>query len=152
VDVIESVVSSERTVLICLVSLRKNLFHTSTRDLRLQPETENCSFYPQSSAERLIRIAPPVCSIASIHAKSNEFFETLSSRMAASRNSVLVRNFGWLFRRNGSSQSRNRCRSSSAFRSMYHHTVTGPGGPFSYTHRPKMCIPSNRIEKCSIKK
>ena len=32
--------------------------------------------------------------INAIHAQSNEFFETLSSRVAASRNSALVRNFG----------------------------------------------------------
>jgi hypothetical protein len=56
-----------------------------------------------------------VRSIASIHAKSNEFFDTLSSRIAAARNSSFVRNFGWLARMNGSNQSRQRRRSSSAF-------------------------------------
>ena len=54
----------------------------------------------------------PVRSIASIHAKLNEFFETLSSRIAAARSSALVRNFGWLPRMNGSSQSRQRLHSS----------------------------------------
>ena len=52
------------------------------------------AFGAQSAAQWLIPIMTTVRSIASIHAKSNEFFDTLSSRMAAFRSSVLVRNFG----------------------------------------------------------
>ena len=36
----------------------------------------------------------PVSSIAAIHAKSKAFFDTLSSRIAALRNSSFVKNFG----------------------------------------------------------
>jgi hypothetical protein len=36
----------------------------------------------------------PVCSIASIHPTSKEFFDTLSSRIATSRSSALVKNLG----------------------------------------------------------
>jgi hypothetical protein len=54
-------------------------------------------------------------SIASIHAQSNELFETLSWRIAATRGSSFVKKFGWPFCMNGSSQSRHRCRSAAAF-------------------------------------
>jgi hypothetical protein len=36
-------------------------------------------------------------SIASIHTKSNELFETLSWRIAATRSSSFVKNLGWSF-------------------------------------------------------
>jgi hypothetical protein len=39
----------------------------------------------------------PVLSIASIHAQSKEFFDTPSSRIAASRSSALVTNLGLIF-------------------------------------------------------
>ena len=39
----------------------------------------------------------PLSSIAAIQAKSKAFFDTLSSRIAAPRNSSFVKNFGWLF-------------------------------------------------------
>jgi hypothetical protein len=48
--------------------------------------------------------------MASIHAKSNELFETLSWRIAATRNSSFVKNFGWPFRMNGINQSPHRRR------------------------------------------
>ena len=56
----------------------------------------------------------PLFSIASIHAKSKELFETLSSRSATSRSSALVKNFGWPFCMNGSNQLLQRLRSSAA--------------------------------------
>jgi len=57
----------------------------------------------------------PVVSIASIHAKSNELFETLSWRIAAIRRSFFVKNFGWPFCINGINQSLHRSRSAAAF-------------------------------------
>ena len=56
----------------------------------------------------------PVVSIASIHAKSNELFETSSWRIAATRSSSFVKNFGWPFYMNGINQSRHRRRSAAA--------------------------------------
>src|SRR5260370_38906374 len=53
--------------------------------------------------------------MASINGKSNELFETLSCRIDATRNSSFVKNFGWPFCMNGSSQSRHRRRSAAAF-------------------------------------
>jgi hypothetical protein len=45
--------------------------------------------------------------MASIHPKSKEFFDTLSSRIAATRSSSLVEDLGLSFCMNGSNQSRH---------------------------------------------
>lgn len=57
----------------------------------------------------------PVVSMASIHAKSNEFLDASSSFMATDRNLALVQNLGCPGVMNGRSQFRQRLRSAWAF-------------------------------------
>jgi hypothetical protein len=67
------------------------------------------------SAQGFVPIVTAVFSIASIHAKSHEPFETLSWCIAATRSSFFVKNFGWPFCMNGINQSLHRRRSAAAF-------------------------------------
>jgi signal-transduction protein with cAMP-binding, CBS, and nucleotidyltransferase domain len=47
-----------------------------------------------TSGQVVCQSSRPVSRIAAIQAKSKEFFDILSSRLAASRSSALVKNFG----------------------------------------------------------
>jgi hypothetical protein len=117
-------VAAETWRLLCLLFLRLNAVPADPSGARrggrrgslLSRVGKRSAFNAESAAQRLIPIVTtPSARFLTIHPKSKEFIDTLSFRIAASRSSDFVKNFGCLPCMNFSSQSRHRRRSSSAF-------------------------------------